>query len=150
MVSVSNAISNFDDYTKKVIGEKLIVELMSMYELFEKLSKYNHEYKNNEFKKLKEGFQNLNLKYEFFKIRNKLGAHKDVYQNFRKYILFWNNINEESIKKYIYLMRDHLSECLSAYYLDESILYFTKIDVPEVISATNEGEYINFSENSNN
>lgn len=138
-----------NDYVKKLIGKYIIIELNSIFTLLNNLSRFNREYKENEYKKFLIIAKKLEEKYNFKFVRDKIGAHKDVNLDIEKYAQAWSSINEVSLKDYWEMIINHLEEVLMKYYPHEKKIYFLlrKQELPNLssVKANNQYSYTPFS-----
>ncbi len=128
LISVINLLLFANDYTKKVLGKYVVVELYWIYQLFGKLSKTNREYRDNEYEELKNAVLDLEKSYNLQGLRDQIGAHIDVDIGLSDYIKYWNNLNIDILTEYYELLARHVYIILEKYYSPLKRLYF---DLPE-------------------
>jgi hypothetical protein len=128
LVSVIGLLLFANDYTKKVLGKYVVVELYSIYQLLGELSKTNREYRENEYRELEEAVLDLEKSNDLRNLRRKIGAHMDVDIGLSDYIKYWNNLNIDILTEYYELLARHVYIILEKYYRPLKRLYF---DLPE-------------------
>ena len=124
IMGILDVLGFMNDYAKKLLGKYLIIELSSLYNLLGKLKDLNKEYKINEFNKLVNSIMELEKKYKFKFIRDKIAAHKDCNIDIEKYTEIWNAINHDSLNEYWLMLVKHIDEILMKYYQHEKTMYF--------------------------
>lgn len=113
-----------NDYTKKLLGKYIIIELNSMFAQFKKLCDYDNNYKQNYFPKFKEQITSLEKKYKFIVIRDQIAAHRDTNVDIMHSVNNWKRITRFNIFKYIDTFHAHLNEFLTKLYPMEKSEYF--------------------------
>lgn len=124
IMGMLDVLGFMNDYAKKLLGKYLIIELNSIYSLLGKLKEINIDYKTNEYKELVNSIMELEKKYKFKFIRDKIAAHKDCNIDIEKYTEIWNAINHESLNEYWLMIAKHIDEILMKYYQHEKKMYF--------------------------
>jgi hypothetical protein len=149
LIKILDLLGFMNDYAKKLLGKYLIIELSSLFSLLSKLKDFNQDYKQNEYKKLLKSIIEIEKKYKFKFIRDKVAAHKDSDIDIRNYIEIWNAINHASLNEYWLMMANHIDKVLMKYYQEEKRLYFLIRQQPVngFIAFEDKGDgYIPFSE----
>jgi hypothetical protein len=119
-----------NDYTKKLIGKYIIIELNSMFSQFSKLTLYDNNYKQNYFPKLERQIQVLEKKHSFNVIRNKIAAHRDTNVDIMHSVTNWRKITRFNIVKYINAFHLHIDDFLTKHYPMEKSEYFLMRKAP--------------------
>lgn len=148
LIGILEVLGFMNDYAKKLLGKYFIVELNSLFSLLTKLSTLNKDYEQNDYQDLMTKIKNLEQKYKFRFIRDKIAAHKDSNIDLKSYVEVWNAINQASLNEYWLMFVDHIEKVLMKYYQHEKKLYFLMRQQPlnGVIATTGKGDsYIPFS-----
>ncbi|GMA64213.1 hypothetical protein NZD89_02510 [Alicyclobacillus fastidiosus] len=130
MMMLCNLMTFVNDYAKKLLGKYIIVELSSLFILFnggsdvKGLKDFNTDYANQEYRQLLSTIRNLEKTCSFRLIRDKVAAHKDSNLDMQGYISIWNRITYKSIDAYKRALYDHLDKVLQKYYPHEYVDYF--------------------------
>lgn len=113
-----------NDYTKKLLGKYIIIELNSMFVQLIKLCNHDNNYKLNYFPKFREQILALEKKYKFTVIRDQIAAHRDTNVDIMHSVTNWKRITRFSIYKYIETFHTHLNDFLTKLYPMEKTDYF--------------------------
>jgi hypothetical protein len=124
LISVIDLLLFANDYTKKVLGKYVVVELYWIYQLLGKLSKTNREYRDNEYRELEEAVLDLEKSNNLQGLRNKIAAHMDVDIGLSDYIKYWNNLNIGILTEYYELLARHVYTIIEKHYSPLKRLYF--------------------------
>jgi hypothetical protein len=122
--SLLDLASVANNYTKKILGKYIIIELISLNDQFIKLASLNTIYKTQYFSKFKKELKTLEKKYSFLSLRNKIGAHRDTNVSLMYSIESWRKITRFNITKYINLFHKHMDDFLTDLYPMEKRTYF--------------------------
>lgn len=142
--SLLDLASVTNNYTKKILGKYIIIELISQNDQFKKLADLNTEYKTKYFSKFKKELKVLEKKYSFLNIRNKIGAHRDTNVSLIYSIESWRRITRFNITQYIELFHKHMDVFLTDLYPIEKRMYFLMRNKPiygGTIATPGEEEY---------
>lgn len=112
-----------NNYTKKLIGKYIVIELNSLFMCFKRLSELDTDYKTTLFPDLLREIKALEDKYKFKAIRDKVAAHRDTNIDIMAALEFWRNITRYTLNRYINIFADHLGEVLRKFPI-EAKLYF--------------------------
>ena len=113
-----------NDYTKKLLGKYIIIELNSMFVQLIKLCDYDANYKDKYFPKFKAQITALEKKCKFSVIRDTIGAHRDTNVDIMHSVTNWGKITRFNIYKYIDAFHLHLDDFLTKLYPMEKKEYF--------------------------
>lgn len=129
-------LSYANDYTKKLIGKYIIIELRSLSSSFERLSQLDNEYKDNLYCRFVDKVTQLDDKFKFGVIktrkpviRNKISAHRDSNLDLMTAVELWAEITRYNLTKYIEVFAEHINELLKKYPF-ETKMYFTMRRTP--------------------
>jgi hypothetical protein len=148
LLSILKILANANDYAKRLIGKYIIIELNSIYSCLSDLSKLSSEY-SNDFFNLEETIKNMESKFNFRTIRNKISAHRDSNLYFIETFGLFRDINRYSIIKYIKLFREHVNNLLEKYPIEKEAYFNRRREPLEDIIYFNTPEtnpYIPFDE----
>lgn len=137
-----------NDYAKKLVGKYIIIELSSLYRCLKRLSELDSSYKTGLFATLTDEIKELETKYQFKAIRDKIAAHRDTNIDLVRSVGFWRNITRHSIVKHIDVFSHHLGALRSVYPF-EITSYFVARHHPirgVLGSTTNSDEYRPFDD----
>jgi hypothetical protein len=121
--SVLYVLGFANDYTKKLIGKYIVTELNSLFMCFINLSELDPVYQSSLFPNLLVEIKELESKYTFKAIRDKVAAHRDTNIDMISATGFWKSITRYALNQYISVFANHLNKILIRY-PNESDLYF--------------------------
>ena len=136
-----------NNYTKKLIGKYIVIELNSLFMCFQKLAEMDDHYKITLFSDLLAEIKTLENKYEFRAIRDKVAAHRDTNLDMIAATGFWKRITRYTVNRYISTFTDHLSKLLMMY-PNEGKLYFGLRNHPlnGIVGTADTDDYDTFDE----
>jgi len=151
LAAILELIPFVNDYAKKLIGKFMVVELNSLFALLngskgvkgvKGLKDFNSDYAKTGFRQLIEKIRELETKYEYKSLRDKMAAHKDASLDVDQYREQWNNITKENLTEYCNLLIEHIGRSVAKYYPREARLYFplSKSKFHDVIAVANSNE----------
>lgn len=136
-----------NNYSKKLIGKYIIIEINSLYACFKRLSEFDENYKNKYFEPFTSRIHKLENKYRYKTIRNKVAAHRDTNIDMITTMEFWQNITRYTINKYIAIFNEHLEKILLLYPDEAKLYYYTRNKTLKgAIEIENNEEYCAFDE----
>ncbi len=136
-----------NNYTKKLIGKYIVIELNSLFLCLKRLAELDADYNKNLFSDLLNKIKALEDKYKFKGIRDKVAAHRDTNIDIMAAIEFWRNITRYTINRYIGVFADHLGELLKKYTFEASMYFgIRKTPAKGIIGVQESAEYITFDE----
>ncbi|KAF0144783.1 MAG: hypothetical protein FD156_1612 [Nitrospirae bacterium] len=127
--SVLYVLGFANNYTKKLIGKYVVIELNSLFTCLKRLSELDAIYKTTLFPDLLCQIKVLEHKYKFKTIRNKVAAHRDTNIDMMAALEFWQNITRYTLNKHINVFAAHLDAVLKNY-PNEAKLYFRLRNLP--------------------
>ncbi len=98
-----------NDYTKKLVGKYVIIEINSLFICLTNLSKLDRNYESTLYQELLQNIRHLEQMFQFKAIRDKVAAHRDTNLSLLDTISLWRNITRYNISKYIDVFADHLT-----------------------------------------
>jgi len=109
------------DYSKKLIGKYVVVELQSLFACLRKLQKHDPNYQPL-FQKLSQEIEGLK-ELGFRTIRDKIAAHRDSDLDIEQMVALWRRLTRYNVNKFLDIFGAHLSD-LHQLYPDEIRSYF--------------------------
>ena len=144
--AVLYVLGQANNYTKKIIGKYIVIELNSLYSCLSRLAELDDRYKSS-FDDLQSKILRLEKKYNFRAIRNQIAAHRDPNVDIMTATNFWKNITRFTINRYIEAFCLHLTTVFQLYPF-ESKSYFGMQNIPlnGVLGTEKTDEYQTFDE----
>ena len=127
LINILYVLSFGNDYTKKIIGKYIILELNTLFSLFKKLCKHDKNYHTNVFPDLESGIKKLEEELNIKFIRDKFAAHRDTDISLFDIYHMWQKITRQNIFKYVELFQNHLEKLPQNYHFEKR-MYFNKYD----------------------
>lgn len=125
LFSLLNVLYKTNDYTKKLLGKYVIIEMNSVFILLQKLSKCDVRYKKEYYEPFLKEIAVLEKQFAFKVVRDKIAAHRDVNVDLITSVNSWNKVTRYSIAKYLELIQNHLNDFfLTELYPHEKQSYF--------------------------
>ncbi len=124
LFSLLNLLYKTNDYTKKLLGKYVIIEMNSIFLLLQKLSKLDIRYKKEYYESFFKEIAVLEKQFAFKVVRDKIAAHRDVNVDLITSVNSWNKITRYSISKYLELIEKHMNDFLTELYPHEKQSYF--------------------------
>jgi len=128
-----------NDYTKKLIGKYIILELWSLYVKLKDLRKHDADYRCDLHKKLEIDIKNLerelnlqlmnerlNKRLTLQVIRNKIRGHRDIDFALSDTVDVWQKITRYNLYRYIKVFESHIRELLANYNIEPSLYFGTE------------------------
>lgn len=147
LIGILEITAYLNDYAKKLLGKFVVIELQSLYNLLRSLANSDqlkgfHEGFKKDFENFNEQMKQLETKYSFRFIRDKIAAHKDQDLDVLDYLKAWSKINKESITEFLNVMIDFAGSSIAKHYPREATYYFSigKQSFPDVLGCENSNE----------
>jgi hypothetical protein len=116
-------IPHGSEYAKRLISKYVILELHAAVEVLRRLATLDHEYKQHDYPQLVSALEQLDARYKFRIVRDKLSAHRDGDLDVLKVTDLWARITRRAVWSYFDAFEKHL-RLLAARYRMEVALYF--------------------------
>lgn len=138
-----------NDYTKKLLGKYVIIEMNSIFILLKKLSGFNKRYKDQYYTSFVQAIGRLEDKFNFKIVRDKIAAHRDINVDLLLAVNSWKKITRFGLIKYLEEIQNHLNEFLTELYPFEKRSYFlaSQTSAPTPFYIPQEREYERFDGN---
>lgn len=128
-----------NNYTKKLVGKYIILELWSLFVKLKDLRKYDANYRCNLHKKLETDIkklehelnlqlmnEKLNKRLTLQVIRNKVSEHRDTDLALSDTIDVWQKITRYNLCRYIKVFESHIRDLLANYDIEASLYFGTE------------------------
>ncbi|MDA8163531.1 MAG: hypothetical protein M0017_00670 [Desulfobacteraceae bacterium] len=124
--SVLYVLGFANNYTKKLIGKYIVIELNSLFNCLKRLSELDADYKITLFSELLCQINILEEKYKFRAIRNRVAAHRDTNIDIMAALELWQNITRYTLNRYVNVFASHLDELLKKYQFEAKSYFFIR------------------------
>lgn len=130
IIAIMDSIGEVTEYTKKLLGRYIILEINSLYLCLQHLQDYDNQSMPKQlFDNFDQDVKDLEAKHGFRAIRNKITAHKDPNLDVMKDIKFQKKITRKTINEYLKVFRKLIQD-IAVYYPDEVRMYFDLCNQP--------------------
>ena len=113
LIAFIKIIPQASDYTNKLLGKYIILEINNISSCFQNLSQVSEDFRKVN-SSLQKRLKNLDKKYRFKDVRNKMTAHKHhkgstLNLSMSEQIELWHAICSESLNAYLQMVHQHIA-----------------------------------------